>query len=102
MNLQQQLAECACRKHISNIHKQIYIDFVSENISKFDNEIWGTFLDFLEIDIEEMKKEIEFWALVRTNIENVNIFGIFHVNKIAALKHALDNEVLIPSKISNY
>jgi hypothetical protein len=84
------MASLGNQRYDSDKAKKKFQDFVVENIDSFDDQSWEIFCNFVDLIIEEMKKDIEFWKQVYVKIKEfngyVNRFGIRSGMRIAMIQ----------------
>jgi len=60
------------QRHNSDESKNDFQKFVLENIVSFDSQAWDMFCNSVDLIIDEMKKDIEFWKQVYIKIKDVD------------------------------
>lgn len=58
--------------HSSEELKKEFQNFVLENIDSFDSQAWDMFCNLVDLIIDEMKKDIEFWKQVYSKIKDID------------------------------
>ena len=52
--------------------KKEFQNFVLENINSFDGQAWDMFCNLVDLIVDEMKKDLEFWKQVYAKIKYVD------------------------------
>ena len=52
--------------------KKEFQNFVLENINAFDRQAWDMFCNLVDLIVDEMKKDLEFWKQVYPKIKDVD------------------------------
>ena len=77
--------------------KKEFQKFVLENIDSFDFQSWDMFCNLVDLIVDEMKKDIEFWEIVYQKIKNVNCndekFGFRSGLRIAMIQTICEDEL---------
>lgn len=73
--------------------------FVLDNIHSFDSQSWDMFCNLVDLIIDEMKKDIDFWKQVYIKIKDINIdsndFGFRAAMRISMIKTICEDELLL-------
>lgn len=77
--------------------KQEFHKFVLENIDSFDGQAWDMFCNLVDLIIDEMKQDMEFWKQVYAKIKNVDCndekFGLRSGMRIAMIQTICEDEL---------
>jgi hypothetical protein len=52
--------------------KKEFQNFVLENVNSFDGQAWDMFCNLVDLIVDEMKKDLEFWKQVYAKIKYVD------------------------------
>jgi hypothetical protein len=84
------------QRHNSDESKNDFQKFVLENIVSFDGQAWDMFCNLVDLIIDEMKKDIEFWKQVYAKIKDVDCndekFGLRSGMRIAMIQTICEEE----------
>lgn len=85
------------QRHNSDEEKNEFQKFVLENIDSFDGQSWDMFCNLVDLIIDEMKTDIEFWKQVYTKIKDVDCndekFGLRSGMRIAMIQTICEDEL---------
>ena len=85
------------QRHNSEEEKNEFQKFVLENVDSFDNQSWDMFCNLVDLIIDEMKQDIEFWKKVYTKIKDVDCndskFGLRYGFRIAMIQTICEEEL---------
>ena len=77
--------------------KNEFQNFVLENIDSFDGQTWDMFCNLVDLVIDEMKQDIEFWKQVYAKIKDVDCndekFGFRSGMRIAMIQTICEDEL---------
>ena len=86
------------QRHDSKESKNEFQKFVLENINSFDDQAWDMFCNLVDLVIDEMKQDIEFWEKVYTKIKDVDCnykkFGLRSRIRIAMIQTICKDELM--------
>ena len=84
--------------HSSEEEKNEFQKFVLENVDSFDGQAWDMFCNLVDLIIDEMKEDIEFWKQVYTKIKDVDYndekFGLRSGMRIAMIQTICEDKLL--------
>ena len=60
------------QRHNSDEAKKEFQNFVLENVNSFDGQAWDMFCNLVDLIVDEMKKDLEFWKQVYAKIKCVD------------------------------
>ena len=87
------------KRHTNQESKVEFQKFVLDNIDSFDGQAWDMFCNIVDLVIDDMKNDLEFWKQVYTKIKNVDCkdekFGFRSSMRIAAIQTICEDELLI-------
>jgi hypothetical protein len=85
------------QRHNSDEEKNDFQKFVLENIDSFDGQSWDMFCNLVDLIIDEMKADIEFWKQVYAKIKDVDCndekFGLRSGMRIAMIQTICEDEL---------
>ena len=85
------------QRHNSDEAKKEFQEFVLKNIDSFDGQSWDMFCNLVDLIIDEMKKDIEFWKQVYSKIKDVDCndekFGLRSGMRIAMIQTICEDEL---------
>ena len=85
------------QKDNSEEAKNEFQKFVLDNIDSFDGQAWDMFVNLIDLIIDDMKKELEFWKQVYSKIKNVDCnderFGLRSGMRIAMVQTICEDEL---------
>jgi len=77
--------------------KKEFQKFVLENMDSFDGQAWDMFCNLIDLIIEEMKKDLDFWKQVYPKIKDVDCndekFGLRSGMRIAMIQTICEDEL---------
>jgi hypothetical protein len=86
------------QRYNSEESKNLFQKFVLDNLDSFDGQAWDMFCNLVDLIIEEMKKDLEFWKQVYEKIKYVDCndekFGLRSGMRIAMIQTICENEFL--------
>lgn len=71
-NKKVEMIQLGNKRHDSDEAKNEFKKFVLDNLDSFDGQAWDMFCNLVDLTIEEMKKDIEFWKQVYGKIKDVD------------------------------
>jgi len=87
------------QKDTSQEAKNEFQKFVLENVNSFDGQAWDMFCNLVDLIIDEMKKDIEFWKQVYAKIKDIDCndekFGFRSGMRIAMIQTICEDELLL-------
>jgi hypothetical protein len=85
------------QRHNSEEAKNEFQKFVLDNVDSFDGQSWDMFCNLVDLIIDEMKIDIEFWKQVYAKIKNVDRndekFGLRLGMRIAMIQTICEDEL---------
>ena len=66
------MVQLGIQTHNSDEAKKEFQNFVLENINSFDGQAWDMFCNLVDLIVDEMKKDLEFWKQVYPKIKDVD------------------------------
>jgi hypothetical protein len=85
------------QRHNSEEAKNEFQKFVLDNVDSFDGQAWDMFCNLVDLIIDEMKKDIEFWKQVYAKIKDVDCndekFGLRSGMRIAMIQTICEDEL---------
>jgi len=79
--------------------KKEFQKFVLENMDSFDGQAWDMFCNLIDLIIEEMKKDLDFWKQVYPKIKDVDCndekFGLRSGMRIAMIQTICEDELSV-------
>jgi hypothetical protein len=60
------------KRDVSDDAKKEFQSYVLENIKMFDTQSWEMFCELVDLVVDEMIQDIEFWKKVYSEIKNVD------------------------------
>ena len=83
------------QQHNSDDAKNEFHNFVLENVNSFDGQAWDMFSNLVDLILDEMKKDLEFWKQVYAKIKDVDCkeFGIRSGLRIAMIQAICEDEL---------
>jgi len=85
------------QRYNSDEAKNEFQKFVLENVELFDGQAWDMFCNLVDLIIDEMKKDIEFWKQVYVKIKYVDCndekFGLRSGVRIAMIQTICEEEL---------
>ncbi len=85
------------KRYDSDEAKKEFQKFVLENIDSFDGQSWDMFCNLVDLIIDEMRKDLEFWIQVYKRIKEVDCndekFGFRSGMRIAAIQTICEDEL---------
>jgi hypothetical protein len=86
------------QRYSSDEAKNEFQKFVLDNVDSFDGQAWDMFCNLVDLIIEEMKKDLEFWKQVYSKIKDVDCndekFGLRSGMRIAMIQTICKDEFL--------
>ena len=83
--------------HNSEEAKNDFQNFVLENIDSFDVQAWDMFCNLVDLIIDEMKQDADFWKQVYSKIKDVDCnderFGFRSGIRIAMIQTICEDEL---------
>lgn len=80
----------------SNEAKKEFQNFVLENVNSFDVQDWDMFSNLVNLIVDEMEKDLEFWKKVYAKIKDVDCnnekFGLRSGMRIALIQTICKDE----------
>ena len=80
--------------------KKEFQNFVLENINAFDRQAWDMFCNLVDLIVDEMKKDLEFWKQVYPKIKDVDCndvkFGFRTGMRIAMIQTICKDKLSLP------
>lgn len=87
------------QRHNSEEEKNEFQKFVLANIKDFDSQAWDMFANLVDLIIDEMKKDIEFWKQVYASIKHIDCndknFSFRSGFRIATMQAICEKELLL-------
>jgi len=91
------LVQLGNQRHNSKETKIQFQKFVLDNLDSFDGQAWDMFCNLVDLIIDEMKKETEFWKQVYSKIKDVDCndekFGLRSGMRIAMIQTICEDEL---------
>jgi len=85
------------QRYNSDEAKKEFQNFVLENINSFDGQAWDMFCNLVDLIVDEMKKDLEFWKQVYAKIKYVDCndekFGFRSGIRIAMIQTICEDEL---------
>jgi hypothetical protein len=85
------------KRYNSNDAKKEFQEFVLKNIDSFESQSWDIFYNLVDLVVDEMKKDLEFWKKVYIKIKNVDCndenLGFRSGMRIAMIQTICENEL---------
>ena len=85
------------QRHNSEEAKNEFQNFVLENIDSFDGQAWDMFCNLVDLIIDEMKQDADFWKQVYSKIKDVDCnderFGFRSGMRIAMIQNICEDEL---------
>ena len=85
------------QRHDSEEAKNDFQNFVLENIDSFDGQAWDMFCNLVDLIIDEMKQDADFWKQVYSKIKDVDCndesFGFRSGMRIAMIQTICEDEL---------
>lgn len=85
------------QRHNSDEAKKEFQNFVLENVNSFDGQAWDMFCNLVDLIVDEMKKDLEFWKQVYAKIKYVDCndekFGLRSGMRIAMIQTICEDEL---------
>lgn len=85
------------KRYDSNEAKKEFQKFVLENVDSFDGQSWAMFCNLVDLIIDEMKEDLEFWKQVYQRIKEVDCndekFGFRSGMRIAVIQTICEDEL---------
>jgi hypothetical protein len=85
------------KRYNSNDAKKEFQEFVLKNIDSFESQSWDIFCNLVDLVVDEMKKDLEFWKKVYIKIKNVDCndenLGFRSGMRIAMIQTICENEL---------
>ena len=85
------------QRYKSDEAKKEFQNFVLENINSFDGQAWDMFCNLVDLIVDEMKKDLEFWKQVYAKIKYVDCndekFGLRSGMRIAMIQTICEDEL---------
>jgi hypothetical protein len=98
-NKKVEMIQLGNKRHNSDEAKNEFQKFVLENIETFDAQAWDMFCNLVDLIIDEMKIDIEFWKQVYAKIKHVDCndekFGLRSGMRIAMIQTICEDEFLL-------
>lgn len=87
------------QRHNSEEAKNEFQKYVLENIDSFDEQAWDMFSNLIDLIIDEMKKDIDFWKQIYAKIKNIDCndvkFGFRSGMRVAMIQTICEDELLL-------
>lgn len=85
------------QRYNSDEAKKEFQNYVLYNIASFDGQAWDMFCNLVDLIVDEMKKDIEFWEQVYVKIKDVDCndekFGFRSGMRIAMIQTICEDEM---------
>jgi len=85
------------QRYYSNEAKKEFQEFVLKNIDSFDEQTWDMFCNLVDLNIDEMKKDLDFWKKVYVKIKDVDCnnekFGFRSGMRITIIQTICEDEL---------
>jgi hypothetical protein len=85
------------QRYNSDEAKKEFQNFVLENVNSFDGQAWDMFCNLVDLIVDEMKKDLEFWKQVYVKIKDVDCneekFGFRSGMRIAMIQTICEDEL---------
>lgn len=85
------------QRYNSDEAKKEFQNFVLENVNSFDVQAWDMFCNLVDLIVDEMKKDLEFWKQVYVKIKDVDCndekFGFRSGMRIAMIQTICEDEL---------
>lgn len=85
------------QRYKSDEAKKTFQNFVLENVNSFDGQAWDMFCNLVDLIVDEMKKDLEFWKQVYPKIKDVDCndekFGFRSGMRIAMIQTICEDEL---------
>jgi len=85
------------QRYNSDEAKKEFQEFVLKNIDSFDGQAWDMFCNLVDLIVEEMKKDLDFWKGVYIKIKDVDCndekFGFRSGMRIAMIQTICEDEL---------
>ena len=85
------------QRYNSDEAKKEFQNFVLENVNSFDGQAWDMFCNLVDLIVDEMKKNLEFWKQVYAKIKYVDCndekFGFRTGMRIAMIQTICEDEL---------
>lgn len=92
-----QMVQLGNQRDESQEAKNDFQKFVLENVESFDIQAWDMFSNLVEIIIDQMKQDVEFWKQVYAKIKDVDCndakFGLRSGMRIALIQTICEDEL---------
>jgi hypothetical protein len=87
------------QRHNSEESKIEFQKFVLENVASFDGQAWDMFCNLVDLIIDEMKQDIDFWKQVYAKIKDVDCndekFGLRSGMRISMIQTICEDELSV-------
>lgn len=85
------------QRYNSDEAKKEFQNFVLENVNSFDGQSWDMFCNLVDLIVDEMKKDLDFWKQVYVRIKDVDCndekFGFRSRMRIAMIQTICEDEL---------
>jgi hypothetical protein len=85
------------QRYKSEEAKKKFQKFVIENMETFDGQSWDMFCNLVDLIVDEMKTDLDFWKQVYQKIKDVDCndekFGLRSGMRIAMIQTICENEL---------
>ena len=79
--------------------KKEFQDYVLEHLEDFDNQAWDMFVTIVQIVIDEMKVDIDFWMKIWSKLKDIDCndekFGFRSGMRLALIQTICEDELLL-------
>ena len=85
------------QRYNSDEAKKEFQNFVLENVNSFDGQAWDMFCNLVDLIVDEMKNDLDFWKQVYAKIKDVDCndekFGFRSGMRIAMIQTICEDEL---------
>ena len=85
------------QRYNSDEAKKEFQNFVLENVNSFDGQSWDMFCNLVDLIVDEMKKDLDFWKQVYVKIKDVDCndekFGFRSGMRVAMIQTICEDEL---------